>query len=516
VRRIISYGLGLILWLPVSLSAQHVIYSDSYNSHSSISLQVIGKSENFYWTEKIQRQRSKSRHVTTEISGIESFGLYDENLNLVREIPPATSPGTLKQWLMAGKDNLDQIMLTASERKTKIYCSRFYTDENRKMKNRLIDSLPFSVHPSGILLTRSADHSKILLVAFENTESEITRVHALLFNANWNLIYHQVISNEQFSQPCIQEDEIGFPGESFDNMPIKLANNGEWLMASPSRISRNFSLFHACANGNDYYFREIPRSSYYKMEDIAMSLDNDQEEMSMGLLSGYLNTSLKNVLVCNYSIPQGRFDFDTSYHFNTQLRDIRSSNLSHESFISVPGGGYMLLKEYGYPFESERPELPPINPWETAYLLANYTEPGGGNRQLKPGYTLNHGLSPIPFVQNRGDLNLFYFPALSKDSTWSGIIEMEQQAESNNPDLSYLVVPANNKLYIIYNSLDGTSDPLASTTTLNRQGQVEGNALIFWEMKKMLNFQRARRFSSNEIAVPYLNNKNGFSIIRLY
>jgi hypothetical protein len=35
-------------------------------------------------------------------------------------------------------------------------------------------------------------------------------------------------------------------------------------------------------------------------------------------------------------------------------------------------------------------------------------------------------------------------------------------------------------------------------------------------MNKMLNFQNAHRFSSGEVAVPYLNNQpSGFAIIRL-
>ncbi|MDP9040901.1 MAG: hypothetical protein M3N30_02905, partial [Bacteroidota bacterium] len=334
---------------------------------------------------------------------------------------------------------------------------------------------------------------------------------------DWNPIYHQIISHIQISQPCIQDEEIGFPAESFDNLPIKLANNGEWLMASPSRISLNFSLFHVCPNGSDYYFREIPISHFYKMEDIAMSINNEKQEMSVGLLSAYLNTSLKNVRIYNYSMTQGRFAFDTSYHFNTEARDIRSKNLSHESFLAVPGGGYMLLKEYGGPLEFNRPAIPFVNNWETAYLLANYSEAGMNNRQAKEGYTLNRGLSPIPFVRNRGDLNLFYFPSVSKDSTWSGVMEMEQHAERNNPDLSYLLIPVRNKLYIVYNSQNGFTDPMATTTTLNISGQDTGDALIFWKMNRMLNFQNARRISAAEVTVPYMNNQpSGFAIVRLY
>ena len=83
------------------------------------------------------------------------------------------------------------------------------------------------------------------------------------------------------------------------------------------------------------------------MEDIAMSIDNERQEMSVGLLSGYSNTSMKNVQVCNYSMQKGNLILILSYHFNTQYRDIRTKNLFHESFMAVPGEGYLFMMEYG-------------------------------------------------------------------------------------------------------------------------------------------------------------------------
>jgi len=288
-------------------------------------------------------------------------------------------------------------------------------------------------------------------------------------------------------------------------------------MVFPSRVSHHFSLFHACPNGDEYFFKEILVAPFYKMEDVSMSINNDAQEMTVGLLSAYRNTSLKNVQVCKYSMREGRFDFDTSYHFNEQARDIRSKNLSHERFISVSTGGYMLLKEYGSSFEFEKPNIPPLTNWESAYLLANYSEANTGEKGMKEGYQRNRGLAPIPAVRNKGDLNLFYFPAASKDSTWSAVLEMEQHAETNNPDLSYLLMPGKNKLYLIYNSQTGSADPLATTTTLNSHGEETTDGLVFWRMDKMLNFQNARRFTMDEVVVPYLNNQRpGFAILRLY
>jgi hypothetical protein len=515
VRLLIKYGIGLILWFPGKSNAQRVIYSESYNTRSAVRFQVIGKSENFYWVEKIQKRKSNNRRGSADASDMQSFELFDARLNLIKEIQGTNITGTLKQWLVAGNNGLDQIIVVGSLGKTNIIRSHFRSNENPENQTLLLDSLDFSARASSFLLIRSEDQSKILLVIFENTDTEFTRVHAYLYDSDWNLIYRQIISHAQFSQPCIQDEEVGFPAESFDNLPIKLANNGEWLMAFPSRISHNFSIFHISPNGSDYHFREIFVSPFYKMEDIAMSIDNDRAEMSVGLLSAYSNTTLKNVQVCNYSMKDGMFYFDSSYRFNTQSHDIRNKNLNHESFISVPGGGYMFLKEYGSPYDFNKPAIPFISDWETAYLMANYTEQEPDKKEIKEGYRLHRGLSPIPVVRNQGDLNLFYFPGISKDSTWTGILDMEQHTESNSPDLSYLLIPEKNKLFIIYNSTEGSTDPLATTTTLNMHGQATDDALIFWRMNKMLNFQQSHRFSAKEVSVPYLNNLQGFAIIRL-
>jgi hypothetical protein len=515
VRRIVSYGIGLLLWLPGITHAQRVMYSESVSRRSADRFQLIGKSGSFYWVQKLQKRKSKNHNRYPDLPDIQSFELLDTKLNLLSETAAADFPETVKQWLLSGKDGLDQIMVVPSAGKTAIVCSHFGTGEIQQHKVSVIDSLPFSKSASRFILVRSEDQSKLLLLYFESMDEGFTRLHTVLFDSGWNVIYHQVIPHIFFAQPFIQDDEIGFPAESFDNFPVKLANNGEWLLASSSRTSRSFSVFHVCANGSEYYIREIPVSPYYKMEDIAMAIDNDRQEMSVGFLSCFSNTTLKNVHVCNYSMREDRFDFDTSYHFNTQVRDLRDKNLSHSGFIAVPGG-YMLLKEYGSPHEFNLPVVPFVSSDESAYLLANYSEQHPGKDKIKDGYTLTPGLNPIPFVQHTGDLNLFYFPAIRKDSVWSAVLDTEQHTEQNSPDLSYLTIPMRNKLYIIYNRPDGYSNALATTTSLNIHGQTTDDALIFWEMKKLLNFQRSRRIATDEVAVPYMNNQqSGFAIIRL-
>ena len=152
MRWLIPYSIGLILWLPGNLNAQRVVYSDDFNTRSSERFQVVGKSENFYWVEKLQRQKSARHPDNGDLSELKSFELFDIKLNLLREMPATIIPGTLKQWLVAGKEGLDQIMITSSEGKTNIFCSHFLTDENSEIQVRLIGSLPFSTSASSFLL----------------------------------------------------------------------------------------------------------------------------------------------------------------------------------------------------------------------------------------------------------------------------------------------------------------------------------------------------------------------------
>jgi hypothetical protein len=516
VKKIFIYGICLLFCLPVRMCAQHVLYAESFHSGSSSALQVVGKSGKFYWVEKIQRQKSTSHSFKSGPNDILSFELLDSKLNLLMEFPATRLTGTLKQWLICGKEGLDQLVITREGQTVKIIRSGFQTNGLAKEMPRVLDSLPYSMDASGMLLVRSEDQSKILIVGFENTDDDETRMHALLFHSDWTPIYHRIILHESFSQPCIQDEEIGFPSESFDNQPIKLANNGEWLMAAPSRVSLNFSVFHANSDGTRYNFREIPVNPFYKMEDIAMSIDNIRQEMNVGLLSSYLNTSLKNVQVCRYSMKPGKFDFDSSFRFNTQYHDIVHKHLSHESFVSVPGAGFLLMIEYGTPFDFQKPDVPVFNNWEAAYLLSNYTEPARENALLKDGYTGHIGLTPISSIRNRGDLNLFYFPAISKDSAWSGVLDLEQHNDLNNPDLSYLLIPAGDKFYMIYNRFNDSEDGITASTAFNIHGQPNEEPFVFWGPDRTLNFQNARRFATDEVSVPYLNQQqSGFALIRL-
>ncbi len=191
MRRIIPYCIGLFLWLPGNLNAQRVIYSESFNTRNTGRVQVVGKSENYYWVEKLQKQKLNRQRGSEVVYELKSFELFDVRLNLVKEIPATHIAGTLKQWLLAGKKGMDQVMLLSSSGKTSIYCRRFWCKDTVENQTMLVGNLPFSTGVSRFLLVRSEDQSKILLLAFENTDTESSRLYAILFDSDWNPIYQQ-------------------------------------------------------------------------------------------------------------------------------------------------------------------------------------------------------------------------------------------------------------------------------------------------------------------------------------
>jgi hypothetical protein len=511
------YYLLSVLFPPGLLFAQRVSYSSYINVHSPNTFQVIGKSGDYYWIEKEQNRKLTNRHGTSFLLENQSFAVFDDRLNFIKEIPALTIPGTIKEYLVAGKFSFDQLVLSGANGKTKLFLNRYSANETQESNSRLLDSLPFSAPGTRFLLARSEDLSKILFIGFEFRPEQSPRLHTILFDSDWKTLYHSFLEHPYFTQPCIQDDFISFPAESFDNLPVKLANNGEWLMASSSRTNANFLLFHINGDGKNFNYREIPLSPYFNMEDIAMSVDNEHQEMSVGLLSRYRNTSLKNVQVSHYSMAQNRFDFDSSYHFNTLASRLKNQNLSNESFISIPGEGYMLFKEYGRLENPADQPAPDIDQWDPVFLLANFAAKENSLSELtKNGYSQRKGLQGIRSVFDRGNLTMFYFPIKPEDSTWSGIITSEQTTELNSPSLSYLVFPVKSKVYIIYNSILRSTDEFSTATTLNIRGEPTDDALIFWKMNRTLNFQESRRISTEEVAVPYVKNQqNGFAVVRL-
>ena len=134
-------------------------------------------------------------------------------------------------------------MIADKQNHTVLRVNRYASTGNLVWQERAIDSLPFHERANSFLLLRSEDQSRILLLAFENLFFSNPRVHAMLFNEEWNLLSYKTYTHEWLTQPMIQYDEFNFPVEPFSNSPVKLTNDGNWMMISPSRMNQNYLLF---------------------------------------------------------------------------------------------------------------------------------------------------------------------------------------------------------------------------------------------------------------------------------
>ena len=117
----------------------------------------------------------------------------------------------------------------------------------------------------------------------------------------------------------------------------------------------------------------------------------------------------------------------------------------------------------------------------------------------------------------RGNLSLFFLPGKENDSSWSGLMDKQQTTDMNNPNLSYLFIPAKDKLALLYNNFLSSGDQYASSLFLDDQGHELPNkgGVVYWKMRLVLNFKEANQIDGNEFAVPYQNNqRKGFAIIR--
>jgi len=497
-------------------AAQNVLYSPYIND----AFNVIGKSDNYYWIEKKETKRKGKKHADVLTR---SFEVYNTRMNLVNIVsPPESSQTLLKEYFLGNPDYFDQLLFVPEYRTTAVFLNRFTPDGNLLDADTMILRLPFSEDGNSFLLVRSEDKNKVLLLCFESMPGVGMRMHAVLFDRKWRQLSYVIYNHRNIVQPLIQDDFTSFPIEYFNNTPVQLANNGQWLMATPSRIDNNFLLYHFNGKDTNYICTEIKLPASSNWEDVSLSVDNDNGEVYGGVLSNFHFSALKNVEVIHYSLNTHRFDFDSSYRFNTLMAyRIINENLTHESFIMVPGAGFMLLKEYGRPystdFEDNNEYIDPggLRSVFTDNAIVNTNAPLMIN---KDGYTRYDKLSGPRGLYNRGDLSLFYFPAHNADSCWSGIIDKEQTTEFNSPYLSYLVVPVNQKIFFLYNSFFRSSDEeqYGNTTILDYRGNLlieEG--LVYWKLSNTLNFQQSHQISNNEVAIPYENLKRkGFAIIR--
>jgi hypothetical protein len=242
---------------------------------------------------------------------------------------------------------------------------------------------------------------------------------------------------------------------------------------------------------------------------------NDSEEVSIGILVNASSLLKKKVRIAHYKPAEGRVDFDTTYHFNTPAGDKSGEKYQFaQEFMSITGSGFLFLKEYGRTFRASLSD---------AEIAAHHNEYGQDKKWddrtsigvENDGYINFSGLTGTRSKYDPGNLVFHYFPAAKNDSCWTGLLNKEQATELNAAYLSYLCIPLENRLILLYNDLTFNSTH-GNTTFLNNRGEALDEGLVFWKFNKVLDFQRARQIGMQEVAVPYKKNgQTGFSIIKL-
>ncbi|HEY2720581.1 MAG TPA: hypothetical protein VGI82_02585 [Chitinophagaceae bacterium] len=253
------------------------------------------------------------------------------------------------------------------------------------------------------------------------------------------------------------------------------------------------------------------------VEDAGLYLDNEKLEGFAGVLSRVSISAIKNVRMIHYSLSDFHIDFDTSYDLNTLGNNkVRNENMFEEYFMTVPGKGFLFLKEYGKTFASDfssngyNPDDGQLRSADRSFnsVLAEAIN--------KDEYTRYDNLAGTRSNFDRGDLTLYYFPARASDSCWSGIINKQQITELGKSYLSYVFLPRQDKLFFLYNSFYRNRDQYSSTTVLDQKGNAIDEGIEYWKINNTLVFQKARQISENELAIPYQKNmRNGFAIIHL-
>jgi len=506
------YAVVMLLISFQFLTAQRVLYSpfidDRYSSH----FEIAGKTADYYWLLKEKNQSSKRQILLQQ-----GFEVYDNRLKLVNTVPNFTIPdNALKEYLIGGIKYFDKLLLLKEGDKTSVSLQRFSQDGSLTGDEKAVFTFPFTESGNSFLLVRSEDKKKILLLCFQSVTESSPMLHAVLFNENWEHLSYRTYHHPNITQPMIQDDFTSYPIEHFNSSAVQLADNGQWLMASPSRTSNNFLLLHFCDDDNSFSYKEIRLAEYSQLDDVAVSIDNNQGDAFAGVLSKFHYSALKNVQVVHYSIPKQAFDFDSSYRFNTLPGNkLKDENLVHESFVTVPGNGFLLLKEYGKEYSST---FDYDNSWdpEAFFSNASFTNSFIPIQTNNDGYARFNKLISAGNTYHRGDLTLFYFPAKKNDSCWSGLMNKEQTTDMNSPSLSYLFIPTKNKLALVYNSTYKNGDQYGTSSFLDTRGNtLNDGGVIFWKFNYLLNFQQSKQIDGNEVALPYqVNQRKGFAIIR--
>ncbi|HEY2720582.1 MAG TPA: hypothetical protein VGI82_02590, partial [Chitinophagaceae bacterium] len=238
------------------LCAQKVLYSPYIGTEPSTRFEVIGKAGSYYWVQKSKTKFSYRKVMEPWLDDKQlKFEIYDERMNLLRTIPSLLADSLIKEYLIPADEYFDQLSLQSADQKTIALLTR-YTPDGDLVRRDTIAELPPKMKCGDFLLIRSQDKSKILLLGFETVPDSPSRLHAILYDKNWQLLCTNEYSNVHISKPLVQYEPIDYPLENYNSAPVKLGNNGEWLMIS-SGLNHNYLLFHFMGMDNRFVYKEI-------------------------------------------------------------------------------------------------------------------------------------------------------------------------------------------------------------------------------------------------------------------
>jgi hypothetical protein len=205
------------------VGAQSVIYSSTISTDINTSFEVIGKAGNFYWLYKNKKNGGRTWPPKEE----RSFEVYDDRLHLVKEISSLPlSDSVLKQYLIPQKYSFDQLMFKKALNKTSVMVNRFTQEGAEIVSNAHLFDFPAEMALEDLLVTRSPDRSKILLLGFVPSAGATPYVYARVYTRDWVLLQETINKEGNLLQPFIQYELTEHVLESTDASPIKLTNKG--------------------------------------------------------------------------------------------------------------------------------------------------------------------------------------------------------------------------------------------------------------------------------------------------
>jgi len=178
------------LLLAGKMAAAQQIY---YSPFIPDSFDVAAKAGDLYWVESKAGYRPGGRRATSRSRpGAQTFDLYDSKLRwqaLVSTGP--LTPDVFKEYYLGSDAYFDQVYLRADAAGTSVTLNRYSAQGLPLAGNKKIADLPVWERASSFLLARSQDRTKILLLAFEAVPEDGLRLHALLFDADWQVLSYK-------------------------------------------------------------------------------------------------------------------------------------------------------------------------------------------------------------------------------------------------------------------------------------------------------------------------------------